>query len=160
MKNELNFWPSLEIYLRKIVGRNPIPYTYIGILIILLVLVTSVFNVKNSVVDLDSLSQVLTRSAKSGDYTLAEELFQKLEVGQSGNNILGSESELEDTVYPEKKVERRITLLENKLAEYPGNREIYLELANLYGQLGDEEQSHKYREKARILDPNNNVVSR
>ena len=158
MKNELNFWSSLEIYLRKIVGRSPIPYTYIGVLIVLLVLVTSVFNVKNSVVGLDSLGQVIIKSAKSGDYTLAEELFKKLEVGQSGNNILGSESELEDVVYPEKIVERRIFQLENKLVEYPGNREIYLELAGLYGQLGHEEQSNEYREKARILDPNNDIT--
>lgn len=157
MKNKLNFWFSLEIYLRKVVGRNPIPYTYIGILIVSFVLIASIFNVKNSVVDLDSVSQVIIKSAESGDYILAEQLFNKLEVEQSGSNILGFQSDLEDKVYPEKIVERRIFQLESKLVEYPGNRQIYLELASLYIQIGNEGQSHEYREKARILDPNNDV---
>jgi tetratricopeptide (TPR) repeat protein len=107
------------------------------------VVVSSVVSAKNSVVGVTRLEAVVERSAKLGDYQLARGLW---------NESMG---ELEDVVYPERKIERRIADLEIKLGEYPGNRQIYLALAELYAQLDNAERAAEYREKARILDPNN-----
>ena len=89
------------------------------------------------------LSEATALSAKLGDYELAQKLFDRGEV-------LG----LEDKVFPEKMVVNKIAELEQKLEEYPGNRIIFLSLAELHEQLGNQEVASEYREKARVLDPN------
>lgn len=98
------------------------------------------------------MAGVVKRAADSGDYQSAQKLWDE------------TMPELEDKVYPERKVEREIAELEQKLEEYPGNREIFLMLGELYGELdgvraGEPrpygEMAAEYREKARILDPNN-----
>lgn len=116
----------------------------------MVMLLASALNVKNSVVGATSLGGVTKRAAERGDYELARWLYEA-----GGDKVLGAGSELEDKVYPERVIERRIAELEEKLEEYPGNREIYLLLTDLYGQVGNQELESEYREKARVLDPNN-----
>ncbi len=150
MKSKQGFWLSLEKYSWSVVRRSPLPYTWIGVGIVMVMLLASALNVKNSVVGATSLGGVTKRAAERGDYELARWLYEA-----GGDKVLGAGSELEDKVYPERVIERRIAELEEKLEEYPGNREIYLLLTDLYGQVGNQELESEYREKARVLDPNN-----
>ncbi len=109
----------------------------------------SFLNVKNSVVGAENIHQVIEKAARLGDYETAKELYESCIVPWC-QSITG----LEDKVYPERVVERRISELEQKLESYPENIQIYLMLADLYGQIGSGERSNEYREKARVLDPN------
>lgn len=129
-----------------------------------IVLLASALNVKNSVVGARGSEEVVSKAAERGDYETAKELFNQRTKESENRGVLGAETDpssdeasLEDRVYPEKVVERRIDELEEKLGEYPGDREIYLALADLYGQLGNQDKSDEYREKARVLDPNNPI---
>lgn len=156
MKNDFGFWRSLEEYFRKLIRRSPLPWQMGGIFVVLLVLLTSVLNVKNSLAGASNTREAIEISAVNGDYETARRLYEQ-RTENIDYSVLGEESELENLVYPERRVERRIAELEEKLNIYPGNREIYLELAELYGQLGNDAKSHEYSEKARILDPNGDI---
>lgn len=155
MKKDLNFWLSLELYLRNVVKRSPIRWQWVGVGLVGLVLFTSLLNVKNSIVGVKNTREAIELAVSRGDYETAQELFNHKSQMTNSQMVLGVDSELEDKVYPERKVERKIAELEEKLKEYPSNREIFLQLAELYGQIGNQEKSDEYREKARILDPNN-----
>lgn len=150
MKKSEGFWQSLEKYSWKVLGRSPLPWAWVGIGVIMAILLASALNTKNSVVGAENINEVIGRAARLGDYGLARGIYES-----GGERVLGAESELEDLVYPERVIERKIGEIEEKLKEYPGNREIYLMLTNLYTQVGDEELAGEYGEKARVLDPNN-----
>lgn len=156
MKKSISFWESLEQYSWKLVGRSPLPqhWPWIGVVLIVVVLLASVLNMKNSTVGANDLREVITLAAERGDYVTARMLWNNQSPITNNQTVLGAESELEDGVYPERVVTRRIAELEIKLAEYPENKEVYLMLASWYGQLGNTEKASEYREKARILDPN------
>lgn len=145
MKKSVSFWGSLEKYFWKVKGRSPLPryWRWVGVGLVVVVVVASALNSKNSTVGARGVEEVVARAAKLGDYQLAQKLWND------------SMSEFEDLVYPERRIERRIAELEAKLEEYPGNRQIYLGLTDLYEQLGNRDKSDEYREKARILSPNN-----
>lgn len=143
MKKKSGFWQSLERYGWKVLGRSPLPYTWIAVGLIGIVVAVSWLNHGKSVVGARNIEQMVEIAARQGDYQTAQKYWSE------------SMGEIEDVVYPERKVERGIAELEAKLTEYPGNREIYLALGELYGQLGNSERAEEYREKARILDPNN-----
>lgn len=147
MKREVSFWQSLEAYAWKVARRSPLPYPLIIVGLCLIVMMASIFG--KGLVHVQTQEEAIRAAAGAGDYPLAERLYQT-----SGQRVLGASSELEEVVYPVKNVERKIAELEEKLREYPGNREIYLGLAKLYGQMGRAEEAEKYQEMARILDPN------
>lgn len=144
MKRDLNFWLGLEEYLRTVARRSPLPYPWIAISIVLFIIFASFLNSKQSFAEINTNTEAALRAAKLGDYEVAQDLY--IETGNP---------DLKDIVYPEQVVERRIAELEQKMALYPGNREIYIELSNLYRQLENIDVSGEYREKARVLDPNN-----
>lgn len=177
MKKSGGFWSSLEIYTWKVVERSPLPllresefaqtaysavlrlgrfggqaWVWVGVGIVVLVLLVSAFSVHNSVVSAGTMQEVIVKAARRGDYELAVKLLKDQ---RASDGVLGVDAELEDIVYPEQVVERKIIELETKLADYPGNREIYLALSKLYSQLDNRVKADEYREKARILDPNN-----
>jgi len=164
VKKNRGFWRSLEKYSWGVARRSPLPYTWIGVGIVLSMMGMSLVNVRNSTVGARELRDVIEKAVERGDYFLAEHLYQT-----EGKQVLGSSSELEDKIYPERVVERRIAELGGRLEEYPGNREIYLILANLYQQLegtrvdtGVDSYKNKateYREKARVLDPNHVIFA-
>lgn len=147
MKKRASFWGAFERYTWRVTERAPLPYFVIATGLALLVIVTSMFG--KSLVGVQSREEAIKRAAEAGDYGLAEELYQTGE-----EQVLGVRSELEEVVYPVKKIEARIRELEARLGEYPGNREIYLELAGLYRQSGKVEEAKRYAEMARVLDPN------
>ena len=107
---------------------------------------SSAIGAKNSMAGARDVREVIKKAAKRGDYATARRIYESCTVPQCHSDT--------DLVYPERKIEQKIAELEVKLGEYPGNRQIYLGLADLYGQIGDWEKSGEYREKARILDPN------
>lgn len=143
MKRKESFWNNLEKYGWSVVRRSPLPWAWIGVGIVLSIMVISLVYGGQSVVGARNIEQVIGVAARQGDYQTAQKYWSE------------SMGEIEDIVYPERKVERRIAELEQKLDEYPGNRQIYLALGELYGELGNSERAEEYREKARILDPNN-----
>jgi len=158
MKNELNFWRSLEKYVWRVVEKSTLPryWREIAIGLVLTVLLTSLKYAKYSAVGQTTTYDLITKAAQIGDYETAQRLYENCKVSQCPDID-------EELVYPERKLEKRIAELENKLEQYPGNREVYLSLANLYDQLKDErageprpygEMAAEYREKARVLDPN------
>ena len=153
MKSELNFWQSLEEYLRKVTQRSPLPWQWVGIGMVVIAIFLSLLNVKNSLVEAKDIRDGVEIAVSRGDYETAKKLYER-RTENIEYRILGAGSELEDKVYPERPVERKIAELQEKLDIYPGNREIYLELASLYGQLGNKEIEDEYLEKARVLDPN------
>lgn len=145
MKRKDGFWNSLEKYGWSVVGRSPLPWAWIGVGIVLSIMVISMVYGGQSVVGARNIEQVIGVAARNGDYETAQKFWSESMVG------------LEDKVYPERKIEFRIAELEQKLDEYPGNRQIYLALGELYGELGNSERAEEYREKARVLDPNNSI---
>lgn len=150
MKKAEGFWRGLEKYTWKLVGRSPLPWAWVGVGAACSIIVISWSYGGQTVVGARDIREVVERAAGRGDYDLARGLYEA-----GDEKVLGAESEIEDKIYPERIVERRISEIEEKLKKYPGNREIYLILADLYGQVGNQELASEYREKARILDPNN-----
>lgn len=139
----------------KVVGRSPLPYSWIGIGLVVLMLGASAGNVKNSVIGAESQREIIERAARAGDYEMARKLYESnYELRITNNGVLGAESALEELVYPEQKLAREIKQWEEALTKYPGNREIMRGLAALYEQAGSQELAAELREQVRILDPN------
>lgn len=154
MKSSDSFWQSLEKYTWKTVSRSPLSWPQVVVPMIVLILLLSITSAKNSLSNARSTAEAIRAATERGDYQTAKSLYEKM-TGTGKDPVLGLSSELEELVYPERRVEQRISELSLKLEEYPGNREIYLTLAELYSQIGNQEIAQEYREKARILDPNN-----
>ncbi|MFH1244536.1 MAG: tetratricopeptide repeat protein [bacterium] len=157
MKHDQSFWRSLEKYGWRVVRRSPLPWQWIGVGLVVSVMGTSMINGKNSVVGARDLREVSGKAAERGDYQTAQKLYARCQVTQCHEQVLGAETELEDKIYPEKVVERRVRELETKLEDYPGNKEIFVTLAELYREIGDIERAQEYLEQARVLDPNDPI---
>ncbi len=142
MKKNLGFGEAIELYLRKVVGRSPLPWPIIGIALFLIVFGFSLKYSRDSTAGARNIREVVEVAAKRGDYATARSLWDD------------SMSDLEDLVYPERKIAKRIEELTQSLETYPESREIYQAIAELYKQLGNDEKVQEYRERARILDPN------
>jgi tetratricopeptide (TPR) repeat protein len=146
MKKNLGFGEAIELYLRKVVGRSPLPWPVIGIGLIIIVFGVSLKYSRDTVVGAKNIQDVVELAAKSGDYQTARELLKHYNIEPL--------DQLGELVYPERKVQNKIDELEQSLEIYPESREIYLAIAELYKQLGNAEKASKYLEKARILSPN------
>lgn len=144
MKKGINFWLNLEAYSWAVIKRSKLSRSWREIVVgsIGMTLLVSVIGQRSSLSGARTVQEIVVKAGEAGDYQLARELYDD------------SMGELEDIVYPERKIERRIAELETALENYPSNREIYLSLGQLYGQLGQGENAERYLEKARILDPN------
>jgi tetratricopeptide (TPR) repeat protein len=154
MKDEERFFTSLERYLRKMVARSALPRYWVwvasgGVIVVIEASVVA----KNGIVGARNIDEAVRIAARAGDYGMARGLIE-----QKNKNIeyrvLGANTELEDLVYPERKVERRVAELKDMLAKYPENKDIYTNLASLYFETGNNELAESYAEKARVLDPN------
>lgn len=146
MKKNLGFGEAIELYLRKVVGRSPLPWPIIGIGLIIIVFGVSLKYSNDSVASARNIREVVEVAAKRGDYQTARELLKHYNI-----EPLDQFGEL---VYPERKVQTKIDELEQSLEIYPESREIYLAIVELYKQLGNTEKASEYLEKARILSPN------
>jgi tetratricopeptide (TPR) repeat protein len=89
-----------------------------------------------------NIREVVEVAAKRGDYATARSLWDD------------SMSDLEDMVYPERKITERIEELTQNLEMYPESIEIYQAIAELYEQIGNTEKAQEYSERARVLSPN------
>jgi cytochrome c-type biogenesis protein CcmH/NrfG len=159
MKNKMCFWCSLEKYVQILLVRSPLPQYWprITVGLIFIVLLVSLKYAKYSAAGATTLREIVMRAANAGDYETAQRLYESCTAPQC-------QSVAEELVYPEMKLEKRITELEQKLVEYPSNREVFLMLGDLYDQLGGtrvdtefdpyKDKAAEYREKARVLDPN------
>ena len=97
-------------------------------------------------------------AVEKGDYGLAQKLLTQEQTNKlTINEVLGAGTELEELVYPERRIEHEIERQEELLAKYPGSRDILVALARLYREIGQEEQAQGYWEQARVLDPNNEI---
>ena len=159
MKESVGFWPSLESYTWKIIGRLSPALPWLGIGLVVLVITTSAREANRSLVSVRGLVDATTRAAQLGDYTLAKSLYNKQYATESNEQVMGVMSELEELVFPEREVQREIVRYEELLFSHPGHRDIYLALARLYEQIDMTEQSEIYYNLARELDPNNSVFS-
>lgn len=128
---------------------------WLGIGIIVLAIATSAFGLKTSLVGARGLVDAAVQAAKVGDYTLARKLYEKQYLQEEDEQVMGVGSEVEGLIFPEREVEREITKYQELLTKYPGHRDIYLVLAQLYAQIGEREKAQDHLEMARELDPNN-----
>ena len=155
MESTDNFFTSLERYVRKVALRSSLPRYWAWMVVggVLVVTGTSI-SAQNEILGARNMEGAIRIAAGQGDYLTADRLMQEYTNAQMNKSVLGVESELEDLVYPERKVERRIVELENMLDKYPEDKDIYASLAQLYFELGNKERAAGYAEKARVLDPN------
>lgn len=147
----------------KVVGKSPLPWPYVGVGIVLASLLVSLANARYSVAGARSAREVMERAARVGDYETARELFNVHQSQMYTNvhqSVLGAETEIENLVYPERAVENKILETEELLTQYPGHRDILVELARLYEKIGGAEQARTNWEQARILDPNNSIFAK
>lgn len=155
MKSEERFFTSLEKYVRIVVGRSPLPKYWAWMVsgVALVVMGTSLA-AQNGIVGARSTEEAVRIAAGRGDYTTAEAMWNNQAPNSNNQKVLGTNTQLEDMVYPERKVERRIAELTLMLEKYPDNKDVYTNLAQLYFEIGNEGQATEYAEKARVLDPN------
>ncbi len=146
MKKNVGFGEAIERYLRKVVGRSPLPWPVIAIGLIIIVFGVSLKYSRDSAVGARNIREVVEVAAKRGDYQTARELLKHYNIEPL--------DQLGELVYPERKIQIKIDELEKNLEIYPESREIYLAIAELYKQLGNTEKASEYLEKARILSPN------
>ncbi len=146
MKQSLRFFESLENYTWKVITRFSPTLPWIGVGLVVMVISASLITSKSSLAGAGGRVEAAVVAASVGDYDVAQSLWEKQ---------IPVERESEDMIFPKRVVEREITKYQELLAKYPGHRDIYLVLAQLYVQIGEREQAQDYLEMARELDPNN-----
>lgn len=153
------FWRELERYVYLRVQRIPIDWRWVGVGLVVTAGTTSILSgYFNSPTLYASREAIIQEAASKGDYTLADKLYQENNELRIVNNVLGVNAELEDLVYPERKLQREIEEGEERLAKYPSHRDILLTLTLLFRHAGEVERAQEYYEQAQILDPNSEIV--
>lgn len=146
MKQSLRFFESLENYTWKLITRLSPTFPWLWVGLVVLVISASLITAKSSLVGASGSIEAAVVAASVGDYDVAQSLWEKQIPVERG---------AEDKIYPDRVIEREITKYQELLTKYPGHRDIYLVLAQLYAQIGESEQTRVYLEMARELDPNN-----
>jgi len=150
------FWAGLERYFYRRVEQLPVRWEWVGTGVVVGVIGASIVLGYYTSPTLGSDRQKIIRAAAArGDYELARKLYEE---DKQTAQVLGAQSDLEELVYPERRLEREIVEWREKLSKYPGNRDILLYLTKLYIQAGDREKAREYWEEARVLDPNGEAV--
>ena len=157
MESTDNFFTSLERYVRKVALRSSLPRYWAWMVVggVLVVTGTSI-SAQNEILGARNMEEAIRIAARQGDYQIARALFDQTLDERGQTSVLGASAELENLVYPEKKVEMKIAELKQLLTKYPENKDICQDIARLSFEIGDGEQAKVYAEKARILDPNGN----
>ncbi len=158
MKKQMGCWESLENYTWKIIERVSASLPYLGTLVVGIMMLSSLLTHKASVVGTSSLREASVKAARVGDYDAAQKLYEKCQVSQCQDRVLGATSEVEDLVFPMQPVQREIERYTELLTKYPGHRDIYLVLAKLYAQVNMSAEAQRYYDLARELDPNNQMI--
>lgn len=152
MNRKYGFWGDLESYTWKKLGVLSPTLPIAGSGFVVVAIIASVLTINNSVVGAGDPRELVERAARAGDYERARELLNYYNIKPL--------NDLATLVYPERVVEREIEKYERLLASYPGNRDIYLVLVELYKEIGKDEQATEYWETARVLDPNNEMFAK
>ena len=148
------FWNSLEKYVGGRIAEAPIEWCGVGVGVVgIVVLISVTTGYINSPTLGSNKIEIIRTAGEQGDYRLARELYEQVE-----EDVLGASIELEELVYPEKKIEREIEKQQEPLLKYPGNRDLFLNLSRLYSESNNREKSAEYLEMARVLDPNGEIV--
>lgn len=160
MKKKVNFLQSSEKYLWKTINRAGASLPFLITLLLIGVITSSLLTKNVSLAGAESVRDAVERALGVGDYERARELWEEQNKRGKNKQVLGVESELEQKLYPEIQVEARIEELKELLRAFEGHRDILLEIARLYRELGRTELSNEYWEQARILDPNNEIFKK
>lgn len=156
---------SLEEYFVDKFRGIPLPYERMLFFFVIVLLVVSLSVSRETRLqisagarptDRSQVEKLIEGAAKSGDYEMARGLYES-------GRVFGARSDaesLEYLVYPE----RYVGYLKNKYlklaAQYPGSRDIYLQLALLYFENGEVESAVSWLKKAEFADPNGEEVGR
>lgn len=124
-----------------------------GVIAVVVVIVASVVTGAGSTAGVASERELVRRAVRVGDYETARRVWKKETTKNSA--VLGVETELEELIYPERKIEEEIKKYEQLLTTYPNNRDILLHLSRLCRIIESGACASEYWEQARILDPNN-----
>ena len=146
-----------------------VPIVVVGLVLAKILLSNSEFEeaklmVQSHPFDASAHFSLAMTAAKKDDFVLAEKEFaiaNQLTKKSNNQQVFGATSEVEEareSVFPEEAVEEEIDELEQVLINKPGYRDVLLKLAVLYWQIEEIDKAREYFEKARILDPNNEVV--
>lgn len=146
MGKSRHFFASLEAYGWARIRKTPLPWSYVGIVLIITILILSVASNNQSSVKARTMTELVEMAAQRGDYSTAEKYFDE------------SMNFIEELVYPKRKIERRIVELREKADQYPESVDLYIGISKLYQQLDEIELASEYREKARILSPNESKI--
>ncbi len=153
MKRKQGFWRALESYTWRR-GRALTPTLFPTIVSIMAgALLLSLFTYFRTptLTGLVNRRVVLGLAAR-GDYALAQRLYN---LGTTGNAVvLGAASEVEAQIYPERVLETALAANLRLLERYPGHRDILVQTARIYEQLGQREHAAALWAEARYLDPN------
>lgn len=148
---------GLEAYFYRRLGvgeKARVEWGVVGMVLVVGVAAWSLANGYRGSPTLSSNSdEVVREAAKRGDYETARRIYEYWQKEEDAR-VLGVESEVEELVYPEKMMERKVREAESLLARYPGHRDLVLNLALLSYWVGNYEEARKYLEQARKLDPN------
>lgn len=146
-----------------------VPFAVVGLVLAKVLFSNSEFEeakrrVQSRPLDASAHFQLAVTAAKEDDFVLAEKEFtlaNQLIKKSKSQRVLGAISEMEvarKLVFPEEAVMEEIYELEQVLINKPGYRDILLKLAVLNWQIEKIDKAREYFEKARILDPNNEMV--
>lgn len=154
----MGFWRGLEKYIYKRIEESRLRWGWVGVLIVVIVLGMSIASGYFTSSPLFGGKNEMVRwAARAGDYGLADTLYRQYQLESKEYQVLGAETELEELVYPERKIEHEILKREELLIRYPGYRDLLINLSELYKMAGEQERAAEYWEQARILDPNNEI---
>lgn len=153
MKQKQGFWRALESYAWRR-GRALTPALSPAIVLVMaapLLLSLPTYFRTPTLAGFVTRDTVLGLAAR-GDYALAQRLYN---LGTTGNEaVLGAASEIEAQIYPERVLETALTANLQLLEWYPGHRDILVQTAKIYEQLGRHEHAAALWAEARYLDPN------
>lgn len=158
LRKKLGFLASLEHYSYKRIAQAHIPWIPVAIAGIAIVIGASIAAGYFQTSPLFGTRQdVMKWAAGNGDYQTAQKIYLGLSETYMNTQVLGAGTDLEEIVYPEKRIERELHNSLELLQIYPGDRDLLLHVAELYTETGDAEQAQIYWNQARLLDPNNPV---
>jgi hypothetical protein len=103
--------------------------------------------------------QTAKLAAEGNDFFLAEQLY---DMGVNGLNadktVLGSQSQIEEVVFPEISLESKLFEIENLLEKQPLHRDLLIQKTLILYQLRLKDEAKKTFEKLLMVDPNNKTV--
>lgn len=155
VEGSIGFGTSLEAYIYNRIAKPHVKWDWVATALAVAAIIVSVSaGYFRSTPLFGGQIETIKWAAQHGDYTLADRLVKSQDLGTQ-NSILGTGTDLEELVYPERIIEREIGIQEKRLELYPGHRDLLMAIALLYRELGNQDKFDELWEQARILDPNN-----